>query len=540
MRPRPFFAIWPRGGAKSSSAEAAVVRLGAKETRKFCLYVRATQDKANESVSNVGAMLESSRLSNYYPDLCNRKLGKYGFAKGWRVDTLRCANGFNIVGLGLDAAVRGIKIEEARPDLIVLDDVDHAHDAPKTVQKKIDTLTSSILPAGSTDVAILGVQNLVHGNSIFNQISEGTADFLYDRIVSGPYPAVEGLEYKSRTHGGYRITGGTPTWVGQGLEVCEGQINDWGLTAFLKEAQHDLEKRGGPWGHIEFRRCDFDDVPEIVRGSVWVDPAVTSTDDSDAMGIQVDGLGVDGILYRFYSWEQVTTPQDALERAVLKALELGFETVGVETDQGGDTWKSVYAEVWRHIEEAAQMLCLLEDDPENKRANRWILRNQDLAAVGPYARQIVEQMIRAPRFESAKAGAGRGSKVARNQRMMTDYERGRVVHVHGTHAVLERALKRFPEKPLDLADASYWGWEHLLSMEWSGAVGKVSKRSAQEPANREQTQPTITLHYKGKRSGPLDAGPYRWMLEPGWTKEVEESLATQIARRFPDHFDIGD
>ncbi len=70
-----------------------------------------------------------------------------------------------------------------------------------------------------------------------------------------------------------------------------------------------------------------------------------------------------------------------------------------------------------------------------------------------------------PTFEQAKAGAGHGSKVARNQRMLVDYEHGKVVHVLGTHRALERALKRFPKsKPFDLVDAAYWSWNYLMAV----------------------------------------------------------------------------
>ena len=41
-KPDPFFAIWGRGGAKTTNSEAGVVRMGAMERRKFCLYVRGT------------------------------------------------------------------------------------------------------------------------------------------------------------------------------------------------------------------------------------------------------------------------------------------------------------------------------------------------------------------------------------------------------------------------------------------------------------------------------------------------------------------
>src|SRR5205085_3177694 len=69
-----------------------------------------------------------------------------------------------------------------------------------------------------------------------------------------------------------------------------------------------------------------------------------------------------------------------------------------------------------------------------------------------------------PAFTSAKAGEGHGSKVHRSTRMLADYEKPgrRIVHVFGTHLVLERALRRFPKtKPLDLCDAAYWAWRDL-------------------------------------------------------------------------------
>jgi len=242
IKPPAFFAIWPRCGSKSTNAEAAAVYVGARvqgiERRKFCLYTRATQDKANESVSNISAMLENDQVARYYPQLAERKIGKYGNSKGWRVNTLRCANGFNVVALGYDAAVRGIKIEEYRPDVIFIDDVDEKGDTLEIIEKKIKTLTHDILPAGSNDVAVIGIQNLVHYNSIFKRIADGKADFLYDRVVSGPYPAIEGLEYEARPERGYTITAGHPIWQGQDLETCERQMNEWGLDAFLEEAQH--------------------------------------------------------------------------------------------------------------------------------------------------------------------------------------------------------------------------------------------------------------------------------------------------------------
>lgn len=434
VKPPAFFAIWSRGGTKSTSAEVANVRVGAKEVRKFGLYIRRTQDKANQSVQNIGEKIE--QVGNYYPSLASRKLSKYGFSQGWRADMLRCANGFNVLALGLDVPPRSIKLGYYRPDFMVFDDIDSITDSADTVRKIIDIITKSILPAGSNDVAVIGIQNLIHPDSVFSQIVDGRADFLLDRIVSGPYPAVDNLTYERGEDKRYYITGGTATWAGQPLEVCEQQINEWGLSSFLQEAQHEVEPPpGGIWDHIEFDHISFDALPELIKGIVYVDPAVTDTDQSDSHGIQADVLGADKKVYRLFSWEHRTSPEDSLKRAVLKAVELRDllkidMAVGVETDQGGDLWKPAFVGVWN-----------------------------DLVASDEYP-HITAETPR-PRFVAEKAGSY-GSKVHRNSYMLHDYERGNVVHVYGTHQVLERGLKRFPlTKPLDLVDAAFWSWKYL-------------------------------------------------------------------------------
>jgi len=536
----PFIAIWPRGGAKTTSAEAAVVRLGAKGTRRFCLYVRSVQDRANESVRNIAAMLESATLARYYPLLAQRRISKYGFSQGWKADMLRCASGFSVMGLGLDAAVRGVKIEGDRPDLIVFDDLDERGDTPAIVEKKIRTLTTSVLPAGAAHVAILGVQNLVHAGSIFEQLARGKADFLHDRQVSGPFPAVVGLTYTEKPEGGYRITGGTATWAGQDLDTCERQINLWGPSAFLQEAQHEVDVSGGIWDNIVFRHTD-NIPPDVVRGGVWLDPAVTSTDASDCQAIQADALGADGLLYRLYSWEGIASPEEAVLRAIVKCLELGLDSVGIETDQGGDTWSSVYAQVWQQLLEAAKWHARLALNPTDAEADAWSAAHPELALVAPIALPLAQGQLRQPQFRSAKAGQGHGSKIARNQRMLVSYEQGKVLHVRGTHGVLETALRRFPNKPLDLADAAYWGWWDLLdNTAFQGSVKRLSDRHRDSLLlpTPPTLPPYLALRYTGSRRFPLTIGKTHYMLEPGWVREIEAQLAQDIVAQFPDYFEI--
>lgn len=438
-RPHPFVGIWPRGGAKSTSAELACVLAGTphpgeKEARRrYALYISATQDQADDHVQNIASMLETKTVEQYYPDLASRRVGKYGASKGWRRNRVRTASGLTIDAIGLDSAARGAKLDEDRPDLMVLDDLDGELDTPLTTEKKIKTLTRKLIPAGSYDVAILAIQNLIIPNGIFAQLADGRADFLSDRRVSGPFPAIEELVYE-QTEDGFILTGGYPTWEGQDFARCQEMVNDMGITAFLAECQHDVDAPpGGIFSHLVYKHCRWDEIPwsDIVRATVWVDPAVTETDKSDSMGIQADALASNGTIYRLWSWEQVTSPEDALRRALLKALEIKADSVGVETDQGGDTWRIVYQAAWNALVRDKTLPHITGNTPM-------------------------------PLFKSAKAGAGHGSKAHRASQMLVDYEHGKFIHVEGTHQALEKALFRFPlTKPFDLTDAAYWAWRDL-------------------------------------------------------------------------------
>ena len=239
---RPLIAVWPRGGGKTTTAEMVAVYLGATGRRRYCWYVSETQQKANNNLRNLAAMLESPAFARHYPAHADRLVSKYGHSRGWSVSRLRTAGGFTVDAIGLDTAQRGLKVEDQRPDLIILDDLDGKHDTLATTAKKRATVTTSILPAGSRTLAVLGVQNLITRDGLFTELAENRADWLTKRRRSGPHPAVEGLAYAGREEAdGVKravITGGEATWPGQDLEACQHQIDVYGLSAFLKECQH--------------------------------------------------------------------------------------------------------------------------------------------------------------------------------------------------------------------------------------------------------------------------------------------------------------
>jgi phage terminase large subunit-like protein len=284
VRPKAFIAIWPRGGAKSTTVELGVARVCAKLSRRFVLIVSETQEQADKHVQAIAAHLE--RLG------VERAVNQYGTSKGWKRQQLRTANGFNVAAFGLDAGSRGVKLEEFRPDWIVLDDIDGRHDTAKTTEKKRQIITETLLPAGSADCAISFLQNKIAEDSLISQIADGRAEFLLRREPVSEEPAVLGLTYELREDengtASYVVTGGEPTWDGQSLAICEMQINDWGLQAFLREAQHEVENADGIFFRVEMlKTIKPEDVPPLRTGGISFDLAATEDGGDYTAGVPI-------------------------------------------------------------------------------------------------------------------------------------------------------------------------------------------------------------------------------------------------------------
>lgn len=238
-----FLAIWARGCGKSSHVEWAAIAEGALIGKGYVLYVSGTQALAEAHVNSIRERIEGAEIAAAFPHLAQPKIGRFGNQYGWRQDFLITAGGWAIRPVGLDTGVRGGRVGEMRPTLIVLDDCDDHSDSPAVVEKKLDTIARSIIPAGTKDTIILGAQNLIHRNSVFNQIVTRRTSVLSKRIVSGPFPAFENLDIElMSTEDGPReiIVNGKPTWPEIDLQACQRFLDNSGRRAFLAEYQHDF------------------------------------------------------------------------------------------------------------------------------------------------------------------------------------------------------------------------------------------------------------------------------------------------------------
>lgn len=345
---RPFVGIWPRNRGKSSSAEAAVAYCGILDTRTYCMYVSGTQEQADKHVATIARMLESGNVAKHKPDVGKPKVSSNG-NRQWNRKILTTSTGYTVEAVGLDKAVRGQKIDWARPDLIVFDDVDERHDSEATRAKKQEIITDSIIPAGASHCAVLFMQNLIHSDSIASALAKrpnetGAAQFLLDRIVSGPFAAVEGLEYEQRQMGDvwrWVITAGRSLWNGYGIDVCENEINRVGPNAYLRESQNEVD---GDEPNALMSAADFDRtritperVPDLARIAVAVDPPGGATE----CGIVVGGKARINGNWHGYVLEDATTEKgvkpEAWALAVLKAYHRHkADVIFVERNYGGD------------------------------------------------------------------------------------------------------------------------------------------------------------------------------------------------------------
>lgn len=278
----PFIAIWPRGRGKSTHAEMIAADMGARDKRHYCMYVSGTQDQADKHVATIAAMLESSEVEQFNPAVSRPKIGKNG-SRSWNRTTVKTASGYTIEAVGLNKAVRGQKIDWARPDLIIFDDIDERHDTENTIKKKREIITSSILPAGASNCAVLFVQNLIHAESIASELAkrpdeDGGAQYLTERTVSGPHQSVSDLRYEMQPDGEklrWVITQGTSLWSGFDIAACEDELNRVGPDAFELESQHNIDA-DNPLALLKSEIFDAtrrNDHPDLVQIAVGVDPS---------------------------------------------------------------------------------------------------------------------------------------------------------------------------------------------------------------------------------------------------------------------------
>lgn len=435
--PAPFVAIWSRGRGKSTFAEVvAGADLGVRGVRNYCMYISGTQDQADMHVATIARVFESKMVASIYPAMARPKIGSNG-SRTWNRKIVKTDTGYVVEAVGLNKAVRGQKIDWARPDLIILDDVDEITDSMHMVNKKEKIIKDSILPAGAANVAVVFVQNLIHENSIASRLlgvsPDNKADYLMNKVVSGPWGALSkdfAYELIQGDTNSWKITQGRSLWNGFSLDVCERELTRVGPTTYEQEFQHDIEKdhEDSLLKAKDFANTRLFKAPSLAKIVVAVDPPSTT----GQCGIVVCGKAkVNNKWHGFTIADEspeagISAGSWALE--VLKAfVKYEADEIVVEVNHGGDMCREVIANA------------------------TWEDEHGNVLAEG---KKLPVVMVH----------ASRGKRV-RAEPIATAFEFGLLHHVgdEGKFKWLEKEWRKWiPGDPSpNRLDAEVWGYHHL-------------------------------------------------------------------------------
>lgn len=169
--------MWPRGHAKSTHMDIFVplwLIFQPKRLINFMVVVGQSEDSAARLLGDIQAELE-------YNQRIIADFGKQRASASWQDGEFKAANGVKFLACGRGQSPRGLRDREARPDYIVIDDLDD--DELCRNEKRVHDLTSWVKGAlfGALDVGrgrFIMVGNLISKTSVLFNISRTKGVFL--------------------------------------------------------------------------------------------------------------------------------------------------------------------------------------------------------------------------------------------------------------------------------------------------------------------------------------------------------------------------
>jgi phage terminase large subunit-like protein len=313
---------------------------------RFCAAFADTGTQAETHLASFKAELDNNPLIRAdFPDLCAPKTRGRGTVEADRVSLYHARSGFVFAAAGMDGSNLGLKVGDARPDLIIVDDMEphEARYSAGLAKKRLDTLVSTIFPLNvRAHVAIVGTVTME--GSIVHQIvrySRGERDAPGEDVLSWVgderIVARHWLPVYTEPDGSRRSV-----WPSK-----------WSL-AFLESIEHTRQYAknylndpigadGDYWSSDDFRRLSPALDAAVTHEVIEIDPAVTTKDSSDFTGIAAVGWSRALGKCAVYEARKVKLSGKELRHIVLgfveRALERGHVViVRVEGNQGGELW----------------------------------------------------------------------------------------------------------------------------------------------------------------------------------------------------------
>jgi hypothetical protein len=305
----------PRGHAKTTVMKLLVLYCILFTTKKFILVVSSTQQNAENFIRDVEGMLNELNIKRIFGDwslgsTMNRQdLKQFGFR----------GRNITLMAIGQGGSLRGVNLDNERPDLMIFEDIQSAEDA------KSDVISESILtwmlgtamkaksPFGCTFVFCA---NMYPGkNSILRKLKDNRT---WVKFISGAiladgtalWPELRSLESLLQEFDNDIAAGHPEIFLAEVMNDTEAGIN----------TKTDLTKiKPWPWHIHENPQGKF----------IILDPSGDKHNSDDCVIGQFDVYdGVPG-LRKVIS--EILSPGNIIRRALLLGMETGTRLIAVES-----------------------------------------------------------------------------------------------------------------------------------------------------------------------------------------------------------------
>lgn len=281
------------------------------------------------------------------------------------------ANGFIFAAKGVDAGNLGMKVGKHRPDTIILDDVEPGEETYSSYQagQRLIALTDSIMPINIyARVVLCGTTTMV--GSIVHQLVKSVLE-----PGEPPAPWIAAEKFHVHYH--------APVVTRPDATERSCWPARWSMT-FLESIRHSRQYQknylnlpagqGDYWSteDINTARLRGQAVTGTTRGVLSIDPATTSKNTSDRTGFAVVTLAPQERTAVLEESRAVTLPPAQCRAVALDFLERHPEVrrILIESNQGGETWLSVYHDMPVPVELVTQ------SEPKHVRAARLLNHTQ--------------------------------------------------------------------------------------------------------------------------------------------------------------------
>ncbi|MEU5197282.1 hypothetical protein AB0G86_25075 [Streptomyces scabiei] len=308
-------------------------------------------------------------LAQDFPELCKQKYFTKKTFEGDSSGYRRCGNGFTFMAKGIDSQSLGMKVDQMRPDTLLLDDIepDEANYSLYMKTGRLSTLTDAILPLSyRANVVLTGTVTML--GSIVHDLVRAAKGEEVDWVKEENFKVHHHLPILSNGDGTERSI-----WPGNPIFDLDGMQQRRHTREFAKNMLNDPKAVDSEyWSASDFTYGDF----HCPNTYLSIDGAVTTKKTSDYTGISVVGVTSEPYRRALVRFSRAVKLKGAeLRSYVLEVLAAHSEVncILIETNQGGDMWLEVLHDMPVRIvtvhnsvkkeERASRLLALYQSSP---------------------------------------------------------------------------------------------------------------------------------------------------------------------------------